>query len=268
MDTALHFRRFEFKYLLNKAEESRIKSYLARYMVPDPQAHKTGSYEVVSLYFDSPAFYYYHEKTDGIKKRKKIRLRTYRTENAFSHDVFFEIKRKIDAVVLKDRFSFDRGRYVSFMEQWNLTGVPHLNDDKNVSKILHEFDWERRLRSISPKILVAYEREPFLGKYNQHVRITFDRAIRAREDDNLFYAGDEWEDVSRGKTVMEIKFTGLLPFYITKVIHLFNLERVAFSKYCNSVDACGSLSYKDSSSRTLFSVQNNFNHFQPIWNLL
>jgi len=85
MDTALHFRRFEFKYLLNKAEESRIKRYLARYMVPDPQAHKTGSYEVVSLYFDSPAFYYYHEKTDGIKKRKKIRERILQMQKVRAH---------------------------------------------------------------------------------------------------------------------------------------------------------------------------------------
>ena len=73
------------------------------------------------------------------------------------------------------------------------------------------------------------------------MRVTFDRHIEAMENDNLFYAGHDWADVLPAGAIMELKFNGTMPFYIGAVIREFNLERSSFSKYCQAVEACGSL---------------------------
>lgn len=244
----LHFQRFEFKYLVDTATKDEIKKYIQPYVIPDPYVENTKnkSYEVVSLYFDSPLFYYYHEKMDGVENRKKIRLRTYRNDGKLSDNCFFEIKRKHDAVVLKDRFRFSTQQYINLAKCDNPFPVVLLDGDKTGEKIINEFEVEKYKHSISPRLLVIYEREPFLGKYNKNFRVTFDSNIKAVESDNLLYEGSDFKDISwnqdlRGLTVMEIKFTGVLPSYIKDVVQKFDLERTAFSKYCFGIEACNSL---------------------------
>lgn len=242
-DLKLHFQRFEFKYLIHQALENTIREHIKPYMVADPYIGKlnaSNSYEVFSLYFDSPGFYYYHQKIDGVLKRKKVRLRTYKNNGRFENYAFFEIKRRHDAVVLKDRFLMSAEDYEKLMDSEDFHGTRAIRD-QNRKNIIEEFEWERNLRSIGPKILVAYEREPYLGKYNKNFRLTFDRKIRVMENDNLFYAGNDWLDISGDQIVMELKFTGVLPFYVNKIIKEFNLERLSFSKYCNGVEVCGSV---------------------------
>ena len=239
----LHFQRFEFKYILNKEQEAAIKKRIAPYVVPDPftRATRNGLYEVRSLYYDSPGFYYYHEKIDGVKKRKKVRLRTYRNNGEYEPYAFFEIKRKYDAVILKDRFIMSVADYRKLIENDDFHDTES-SQDQNRKDIIKEFEWEAHLRSIVPKVLVVYDREPYLGRYNANFRVTFDTNIRAIENDNLFYPGNDFVEVCPRIGVMELKFTGTLPFYVYEVIKEFNLERFPYSKYCNAVEACGSLS--------------------------
>lgn len=243
MNPKLHFRRFEFKYLVTQEEEAEIKKYIQRYVELDPYARATpqGKYEVWSLYYDSPFFYHYWEKVDGALQRKKIRLRTYKNAGEFVPYVFFEIKRKSDAIVLKDRFLLSYDDYSHLVHDEDFDGTRGVRSDDEL-KVIEEFERERSLRSIAPKMLVVYEREPYQGKYNVHFRITFDKNIRAMENDNLFYTGNDFMDVSGNWTVMELKYNGTLPFYINEVIKRFNLNRIAYSKYTGGVDANGSLS--------------------------
>lgn len=229
----LHFRRFEFKYLLTTEEVESIKRHIRRYVEPDAfAAPYGGSYKVYSLYYDSPRFYYYWQKMDGVNRRKKIRLRTYRYDGKFYPYAFLEIKRKVDAVILKDRVLLDRAKCERLIAESEIDG----------GEVYAEFENERIKRSISPKVLVVYDREPYLGKYNLHFRVTFDKNIRAVQNDNLFYEGNDFEDVSDNYIVMELKYNGTLPFYMNQVIKEFNLDRVAFSKYAGAVDACGAAS--------------------------
>src|SRR3989338_6693012 len=110
MPPKLRFERFEFKYVLDMETYQRVKKALANFLVPDEAVAGLphGFYEVISLYYDSPRFFYYWEKIDGASRRKKIRVRTYRRNGkVFSQDFFLEIKRKRDAVILKDRLALD-----------------------------------------------------------------------------------------------------------------------------------------------------------------
>tara|TARA_Y100000310_G_C20660206_1_gene804331 strand:- start:486 stop:1247 length:762 start_codon:yes stop_codon:yes gene_type:complete len=223
LKTKLHFQRFEFKYLISFDEFFRIREKIKQYVGLDGFAKdsKDGFYEVVSLYYDSPKFYYYHEKIDGAVNRKKIRLRTYKKNSEFVPNVFFEIKRKYDSVILKDRVLLDKKTH----------SFPKSN------KITEEYEQEKYLRSLEPKILVSYKRQPFIGRYNKNFRVTFDYDIRAKETKDLFDPDLDVQVLSE-KVVMEIKFNGILPYYIREIIDQYNLERIAYSKYCNAIEAC------------------------------
>ncbi|MDP7367702.1 MAG: polyphosphate polymerase domain-containing protein [Candidatus Pacebacteria bacterium] len=238
----LHFQRLEFKYILDAKQFKEIKMLLRKYVNLDEFVNNTkhGFYEVLSLYYDSPKFYSYWEKIDGAKKRRKIRLRTYRTDGALSSNIFFEIKRKHDSIVLKDRFVLNGNDYENLINRGDFFNSDSMNDD-NRSHLLEEFHFVKGLRSISPKILVSYNREPYLCKFNKNVRITFDYAIKAKRGEHLLHNENNFIDVSGTKVIMEIKFKGALPFYIENIIKRYNLSRVPYSKYCEGVEACYTL---------------------------
>ncbi|OGH59388.1 MAG: hypothetical protein A2725_00995 [Candidatus Magasanikbacteria bacterium RIFCSPHIGHO2_01_FULL_33_34] len=243
MNPKLHFQRFEFKYLITFDLELEIKKRIAPYIKKDSfvEKNKNGMYEVISLYYDSPGFFYYKEKIDGVLKRKKIRLRTYRNDGEFMKYSFFEIKRRHDTVILKDRFLMSRDDYDKLIKNDDFHSTVAIRD-QNRKNIIKEFEWEQHLRSIGPKVLINYDREPYLGRYNDNFRITFDKNIKAVQNDNLFYEGNDFEDVSGNNTVMEVKFNGSLPHYVSEVIREFDLERISYSKYCKAIEASGSLS--------------------------
>lgn len=234
----LHFQRFEFKYLLSFEEFREIRKYLDRYVVSDGFAKQSagGFYEVISLYYDSPKFYYYHEKMDGVRNRKKIRLRTYMVNGSFTGRLFLEIKRKFDVVILKDRCMLDSVSYNRLMKYGSIF-TPQIFLNTNETAVVQEFDVERLRRSLSPQILVRYRREPYLGRFNKNFRVTFDYDIRARESMDIF-AGECDHSVLADGVVMEIKFNGRLPRYIREIIEKYNLQRVAYSKYCKAAEAC------------------------------
>jgi hypothetical protein len=253
----LHFQRFEFKYLLTYQEFLEIKARIQRYVSLDGYAKQSDDkfYEVISLYYDSPKFYYYHQKMDGAGARKKIRLRVYKVRGEYVGNIFFEIKRKYDSVILKDRFLIDNQTYRSLIQD-NSFSSTNLMNDKNRQAIIEEYDVERSLRSLGPQILVSYKREPYIGTYNKNFRVTFDYDIKACESRDLFASGCD-AAVLPEDVIMEIKFNGTLPFYIKEIIDSYNLERVAYSKYCNSVEACYVLDDLNQSKNYLFNLDNN-----------
>ncbi|KKQ27894.1 MAG: hypothetical protein US42_C0004G0033 [Candidatus Magasanikbacteria bacterium GW2011_GWC2_37_14] len=250
----VHFQRFEFKYIITLAQEKEIMERIGKYLCPDSyvKESKTG-YEVRSLYYDSPQFFYYDEKNDGVGLRKKIRLRCYGVDEESRNNVFFEIKRKNDAVVIKDRFLLSRDEYNKLISFDDLL-FEELKKDSHRANVIEEFRCERGLRSIAPKVLVVYDRIPFLDRYNPSFRITFDKNIRAAKTDDLFCDNKDLLDVFPDGVVMEIKFNGTMPFYIRGIIEFFDLQRTSFSKYCTAVDTCGA------NSAFIFPYQNRLNN--------
>ena len=95
MPPKLRFERYEFKYLLDVDQYQRVKKALSHFLVPDEAVAGLphGFYEVISLYYDSPRFFYYWEKIDGASRRKKIRVRTYRRNGRdFSPDIILKFE--------------------------------------------------------------------------------------------------------------------------------------------------------------------------------
>ena len=94
--------RYEFKYLVPFSMLDKLRNALMPYLEYDKFAdiRPNKEYVVRSVYFDNPYLDAYYEKLDGIKVRKKLRIRVY---NEFSEDslAFLEIKRKQDQFVFK-----------------------------------------------------------------------------------------------------------------------------------------------------------------------
>ena len=92
--TIQDFQRFEFKYVVPNSVASAIRDEVREFLVPDPNLEKTGqgSYVVRSLYFDNPSADFFYEKTDGLKTRRKYRLRVYGSKKNAVQIFFLEQK--------------------------------------------------------------------------------------------------------------------------------------------------------------------------------
>ena len=99
------FNRFELKYLITLQQAEQFKSGLRAYLVPDEHGNNNGRYTVSSLYYDSPGFRCYWEKLDGLRVRRKLRIRRYETGGVLAEEapVFLEIKQRVDRVTQKRR---------------------------------------------------------------------------------------------------------------------------------------------------------------------
>ena len=87
------FDRFELKYVITLKEAERFKDALRAFMVTDEHGGSSGRYALASLYYDSPDLRCYREKMDGLKFRRKLRIRRYETGEVMTEGtpVFLEI---------------------------------------------------------------------------------------------------------------------------------------------------------------------------------
>ncbi len=213
-----------------------LRANLLGYLDYDDYAARRPSkeYTVRSIYLDSPDFKCYYEKLDGIHTRKKLRIRGYNRREDTPR-VFFEIKRKNDNFVSKDRARVPIRDIRNALQ--NSNSVMYLDDEER--KYLNNFYFYYHLRRLEPKVLVVYDREPFQCKFGSNLRITIDKNLRSKvvyDYDMLF---DEEDLVSsfRNEFILEIKFYQVLPEWIDKVIGRYDLTRIAVSKYTSSIDA-------------------------------
>ncbi|MBU2529568.1 MAG: polyphosphate polymerase domain-containing protein [Elusimicrobia bacterium] len=223
------FQRFEFKYYLSRRNiDAMYNILLNNHMVPDPFLSEKDYYMVSSLYFDSPTLKCYNEKISGIKHRAKLRLRTYDENFDYYENVFLEIKRKADAVIIKDRAKIDAGLYYK-----SLNGAFQEEDLGN--KTIEEFFMRQRAYSMVPLVLVKYKRKPLVSKFDDNLRITFDYDLEAGQADS-FSSHQTINPIFPAESVMEVKYNNSLPSWIHRIIQKYELSRQAVSKYCYGID--------------------------------
>src|SRR4029077_20113732 len=95
--------RFELKYLISEDVAGRVRDFVRCYLGIDEYSvgKPDFSYPVHSLYLDSDTLEIYWRTVNGDKNRFKLRLRYY-SDNPDT-PVFFEIKRRMKDVILKQR---------------------------------------------------------------------------------------------------------------------------------------------------------------------
>src|SRR5258708_37472810 len=95
--------RFELKYLIRESTGLQVRDFVRSYLAMDEFSvgRPNYSYPVHSLYLDSDDLKLYWRTINGDKNRFKLRLRYYSLQT--DSPVFFEIKRRMNNCILKQR---------------------------------------------------------------------------------------------------------------------------------------------------------------------
>ncbi len=233
--------RFEYKYIISEAKARSVYDFVRCYLEPDQYTPDgfTPGYPVHSLYLDSADLHTCTAVLQGHKNRFKLRVRFYDEDP--SHPVFFEIKRREGAVILKQRAMVQR-RYADDL----VSGVGPLMDhlyraDTKNWKALYEFCRLRDLLIARPAAYTSYHRAGYEPAGMNTVRVTFDRQLRAGRYTGTLSALDEgtWPMVEVAGVVLELKFTDRFPNWMHELTQIFDLRRGSMPKYVECVSRIG-----------------------------
>ncbi len=233
--------RIEYKYLVPNEMLFHIRDYIEKYVNLDKYAamREEKEYTVRSLYYDTLNFSFYHEKIEGIRKRKKIRIRGY---NEFFDDeqVFLEIKRKNDSAITKTRASVAFRHLSSLIETGDVDKFISSNNGYGLIKTnALNFLFHISNLALMPKILINYEREAYYYKFNEDLRITFDKRLRSKirvSIDGLFKEVN-FVRALPNYFILEIKTHLHFPAWLNYVIGSLELRQQALSKYTICLDS-------------------------------
>ncbi|MBN1777841.1 MAG: polyphosphate polymerase domain-containing protein [Clostridiales bacterium] len=221
--------RHELKYLINLPDWALLKTRMAGVMERDKNAGETGEYWIRSLYFDDYWNSAFEDKEAGVELRHKYRLRIYDCRDTV---INLERKLKIGPYIHKESAPITRMQYGMLMEG------NYLFLEKSEHKLLREFYFECTSRVMRPRVMVDYDREPFVMGAGD-VRITFDKHVRAGFGKmDLFDPFLPMAEVlPANQMIMEIKYTEFLPRIIRQLLPPRSSIMTAASKYvlcCNA----------------------------------
>lgn len=234
-------QRFEQKYRVGEERAHAIREFVRGYLEVDEYGvgKPNFAYPVHSLYLDSDDLATYWMTINGDKNRFKLRLRFYKDDP--DSVVFFEIKRRVDNCILKQRGGVRRQAAL-----WLLAGqLPepeHLvSKDPRHLVALQRFCRLMEDLQARPKVHVAYLREAWMHHEDNSVRVTFDRQVCAEaRPDASFVTEMKHPLMTFGKEViLELKYTDRYPDWFRQMVEHFGLTRCAAAKYCEGVEAIG-----------------------------
>ncbi|THV27243.1 polyphosphate polymerase domain-containing protein [Glycomyces paridis] len=236
--SALHsFNRFEIKYLLSYEDVPRLREELAARMEADPYTRR-GGYPVASLYYDSPSLRYYWEKIEGLRFRRKLRVRAYGERGDLTDDspVYLEIKQRVNRVTQKRRVRVPYRLARRLCDDAVL--IDHAPEQR---AFLEEVLGLVEGHGLRPTAITAYQREAYLGSdADLGLRVTLDHRVRGRDRD--FHLGAEVENrliIPPHKAVVEVKANERVPYWVTDTAARLGMSVVRISKYCQSIEAHG-----------------------------
>ncbi len=214
--------RHELKYLISFSEYEGLRRRMLPYFRLDENA-TDGEYLIRSLYFDDYWDSAYKEKGMGIFARKKYRIRIY---NYSDKSIKLERKKKQGKYIFKEAARLSKDEFYRILDG----DYDFLLQSEN--QLLREFYIECISNVLRPKVIVDYDRTPFILDEGT-VRITFDKRVRAAVGGfDIFDEGLPTLMAMDGdKLIMEVKFTEFLPQIVRNLIPPGSSEMTAASKY-------------------------------------
>ena len=219
MSDQMIFKRYEIKYMINKAQFEMIRKEMAPYMMADVHGRST----ILSLYFDTPDYLLVRRSLEHPVYKEKLRLRSYGTADSDSL-VFVELKKKYDSIVYKRRIAMTEQNAADYL----IYGKPASD-----SQITREIDYFLKLyEGIQPSVLLSYQREAFYSNCDHDFRITFDSKILWRNYDLSLCKGIYGMPLlENDQILMEIKTAGAIPLWLTRILSREKIFKTSFSKY-------------------------------------
>lgn len=227
--------RHEYKYRIDSLQAAILETRVSMLMRADSHVADAGTYFIKSLYFDDYGDSCFWENEVGYDNRSKFRIRYYNDDISC---IRLEKKSKLNGMTRKDSCLITEEMCREFMQGH----IPEVRED--MPQMMQSLFTEMRLRSLVPKVIVTYERKPYVCDIG-NVRVTFDRNISS-SNDIAHFLNKEFVSrpiMQRGESVMEVKWDEMIPDYITTHLSLGSLQWTSFSKYylCRKYDCHGGL---------------------------
>ncbi len=227
--------RHELKYHICESKAEAIAQFIKPYLQLDRycKLHRSGDYPIVSLYLDSVDLQLCKESLGGHKNRFKLRIRSYTDE--LDYPRFFEIKRRINTIIIKSR-----ARVMNRDVPTLLAGLPLPPQNYTAdTETINQFQFYMNNIKARPAVLVRYMRQAYEGGSENRLRVTFDRelAYNVTSSPEVRLSGGGWElnPYTLGGVILEIKFTGHYPVWLSRMAKCFNLRQQSISKYASSI---------------------------------
>ncbi len=225
------FNRYELKYVVDSQRYRALVSDLSNFMAPDSHGDLDGFYRIVSLYYDSPTNSGYWSKLEGLKFRRKLRLRIYPGEDIRKVTTgFVEIKQRINRTVQKRRLVLPLDQAVRLCAGDDIPS--HL--DKLDAAAANEVAFMVRSLHLKPRCIVAYRRRAFAGgRFESGTRLTFDMQLKGRVHAlEVNQIAKNQYFMPPDSLVMEVKVNERIPHWMVSLLAKHNCQLQRVSKYC------------------------------------
>tara|TARA_B100001778_G_scaffold218323_1_gene180936 strand:+ start:150 stop:992 length:843 start_codon:yes stop_codon:yes gene_type:complete len=237
----LQRQRYEHKYIIREDVALAVRDFVSSYLEIDSfgATQPNLSYPVHSLYLDSPDMRLYQTTINGDKNRYKLRIRFY--EDRPKAPVFFEIKRRTDNTISKQRGGIKR-EALDQVVSGQLPLPEHMaSDDPGHRAAIEQFIHHMKELNASPKAHVAYYREAWISSGDNSVRVTMDRETRIEVEPTyrMITGINNPNYVFGNNIVLELKFTNRYPDWFRELVRIFGLAQCGAAKYVDGVTLIG-----------------------------
>lgn len=233
------FERFEYKYWIPERGAALLMQLAAPYLRCDDWAE--GGQRNTSLYLDSDDLDFMRLHTESAPDRCKLRVRVYGDPPV--DPAFFEIKRKVKAVTFKKRAIVPLGAVPLLLRG---SAVPGLQlKSREEEQTLAQFQYLMLTFRAEPKVLVTCRREAYTSiDPSEGVRLTLDRDVCYQPARGASLAGDPkaWRHLcgigsyeAGASTLIELKFRGIAPLWVTQIVQRLRLTPSSYSKYVSAM---------------------------------
>jgi hypothetical protein len=232
--------RFELKYLITESTAERVRDFVRCYLGIDEfgVGRPNYSYPVHSLYLDSDSLELYWRTINGDKNRYKLRLRYY-SDHADS-PVFFEIKRRMKDIILKQRGGVKQSA-VPHLLAGQFPASEHMisKNPEALCSVQKFCSFMTELRA-QPKSHIYYKREAYVSD-NDEVRVTMDRDVFSEAHLSPFLKLQMKDPVHsfRGLVILELKFTNRFPNWFRELVRMANVMQTGAAKYVSGITQIG-----------------------------
>ena len=214
--------RNEWKHEIAYSDMITIRHRRRAVAKRDEHTKPDGTYDVRSLYFDTPSDKALREKIDGVNQREKFRIRYYNSDTSL---IQLEKKSKLNGLGSKKNAAITAQEAQAIVDG-DLEWMP-----QSGRPLIVELYSKMQSEGLRPKTIVDYTREPFVYAPG-NVRITLDYNVRTGLNCTDFL-NPQCITIPAGDRIiiMEVKWDEFLPTIIRKAVGLDNRRSSAFSKY-------------------------------------
>ena len=232
------FERFELKYWVTEKLARSVLDFALPYLKRDAHATTRDAQRNTSLYLDSRGYRFCESHMHLSQDRTKLRIRAY--GKPCSELAFFEVKRKVKTITLKERFALPLDQVPVVLGRRPVAAEL----TERARRTLDDFSFQMCLHRAEPKLYTSCFREAFESRIpGEDVRLTIDRELVYQEATGHCFEPREhrWVPLNEGddtrpslghrRAMLELKFNGAPPAWMVELVRHFNLQREAYSKY-------------------------------------